>query len=72
MWIAIVFAVGAACAAGGLAWGYRGQRDQERGHNGYLRAQLAIARGEPIPAPLAPPPSSTRALQAVRAGQGVS
>jgi type II secretory pathway pseudopilin PulG len=33
-------------AAGALAYGYRGQRDQEREQVNYLRDQLARARGE--------------------------
>ena len=33
-------------AASALAYGYRCQRDQEREQIGYLRQQLATARGE--------------------------
>lgn len=32
-------------AAGSLAYGYRGQRDQEREQVTYLRKELALARG---------------------------
>lgn len=44
MEIATVIAVACAFGAGGLAWGYRGQRDQEREQVVYLRAQLRESR----------------------------
>lgn len=47
MEIATVIAVACAFGAGGLAWGYRGQRDQEREQVVYLRTQLREVRGVP-------------------------
>lgn len=46
---ALGFALVAAGAAGALAYGYRGQRDQEREQVVYLRTQLREARGLPAP-----------------------
>lgn len=46
----MIYAVGFALlagAAGALAYGYRGQRDQEREQVVYLRQQLREARGLP-------------------------
>ena len=44
MGIESAIALAAAFGAAGLAWGYRGQRDQEREQVVYLRAQLREAR----------------------------
>ena len=40
---------------GALAYGYRGQRDQEREQVVWLRKELADVRKPPPPTPLAPP-----------------
>jgi hypothetical protein len=44
---AAILAAVFAGAAGALAYGYRGQRDQEREQVNYLRGQLASSRGDP-------------------------
>jgi hypothetical protein len=46
MTIAIIIAAFVAGAAGALAYGYRGQLAQAKEQIGYLRQQLATARGE--------------------------
>lgn len=57
MTIALGLALVAAAGACGLAWGYRGQRDQEREQVVYLRAQLA------------PKPGNVAAIQDQRGAQ---
>lgn len=52
----------AAGAFGALAYGYRGQRDQEREQVVYLRKELAAARSS---SPPEQPSSSSRALAQV-------
>lgn len=43
--IVAIASAGAASGAACLAYGYRGQRDQEREQVTYLRKELALARG---------------------------
>lgn len=50
----------AAGAFGALAYGYRGQRDQEREQVVYLRKELASARTPP------PPPATSTAVAVPR------
>lgn len=56
----IVIAVACAFGAAGLAWGYRGQRDQEREQVGYLRDQLRIARGDVVNVKHLNPPATNQ------------
>lgn len=60
MGIETALALAAAFGAGGLAWGYRGQRDQEREQVVYLRDQLRIARGDVVNVKHLNPPATNQ------------
>lgn len=57
----------AAAAAGGMAgaWGYRDSRNSERGHNSYLRGQIALLMKSEPPAPTQRAPEPRQESRAV-------
>lgn len=66
MEIAALITALAAGAFGALAYGYRGQRDQEREQVQWLRKELASMRGSTPPTNDREQASTSRALTSVR------